>query len=1463
MIPLRIFISYGHDEHVMLAMRLRDDLRDRGHAVWFDEDRLHPGHDWESIIESGLEHLAADRSRSAVVLLLTPHSVRRPDGYCLNEVSRALARGLRIIPLMVVESEPPLSICRIQWLDMRECIPITEKGALYTPKLGQLLRALEEGELETKGIQSRLLGVLEPIQFSADVVKLLRDFTGRQWVIAEVDQWLHNPAGSKVFWITGAPGVGKSAISAWIRDHRHEVAAFHFCDINSEEKRSPAKMVRSLVYQLSTQLRDYQERLSRLPLENIVRDYHEAYTLFEKLLIQPLSDQFPKPDRTIVVLIDALDEATYQRQNEIVRFLTLCADKTPSWLRFLVTSRPEPEIVASFQALSPYVLDTAKAENIDDLRAFMCARLPTITRQQADIILERSEGVFLYVRHVMDALIAGHLSLARLDEFPRGLGDIFQQFFHRQFGSDLEGFEEKITPLLQPILAAFEPLTLGLLKRQCGNMSDTELGRRFNRLGSLFPATGGGDADTIRPFHRSLCDWITDRESAGHYSIAVSDGHRGLADHGWRQYEKDPERMDDYFIQWLPAHLFALGDDVRMTRLLKDFRYLIEKVRRGMLERLLADYRGIPGSVTTSTERLEVETSFFQEKAHILRRGNDDWPAHKILLQLAIEHADESALTLSAERWIADERCDWFWWKQIQRSLHPRKNFCIAVLEGHGDAVGGALELVTGKIISWSSWSKDTTLRVWDGSSGACLAVLAGHTERVRGALPMGGDRFLSWSWDESSIRLWNAATGACIKILSGHTGGVLGALALDGERILSWSRDHTLRLWDLSSSVCDTVFHGHSDRVAGAMVLSDGRILSWSWDATLKIWNISSGECMNTLEGHADVILNALELTNGTLLSWAWDGTLRRWDSQKGICLAVFEGHSKEIKGATQLTDGRILSWGDKTLRIWDPNTGDCSMVLSGHDSGIRGAIVLTDGQLISWSSDATSRIWDVATGNCTAVLTGHTAEIKGAMKLPTGRLLTWSRDRTIRLWDPFHGTCLAILDGHTDAVVSSLMLSNGHLVSWSWDKTLRLWTYGDPIMVDASRRNSTDEQETAQFSECCEPYLPPGKLPDDGGSARHLEAVLGAVILTNGRLASWSRDRFIRLWDVTSGACLKILKPDTNPEVVGVLPLAGARLLSWGGQILRIWDGEAGACLSAFMGHVESCNGAIRLTGERFMTWGGEALKLWDERDGTCISVLDGHRKGHQGFVRGAREMPDGRLLVWSSDGSLRLWDANDRLSPLLMTGHIREIRGAATLSDGTVVSWSADGTIRIWDPTSGDCLAVLKENEEWIIGTAELDNHRLLSWSENQKTRNVDFQLWDLKAGACVGVFSETEAARIFPDWLHLRNAVLNGGCEVGSFTTNSFARSACLWHKSLSLPLAVWHGESDTNASSLLSDGTAVVTQMNGEVSILKLHHGHRRISLAEAEAILVERGELSASEASPQRPESRDQTENLP
>ena len=77
------------------------DLEKRGHEVWFDQERLKPGKDWEIYIEEGLNKVAKAKENGKVICLMTPHSVRRPEGYCLNELARAITRKIKIIPIII------------------------------------------------------------------------------------------------------------------------------------------------------------------------------------------------------------------------------------------------------------------------------------------------------------------------------------------------------------------------------------------------------------------------------------------------------------------------------------------------------------------------------------------------------------------------------------------------------------------------------------------------------------------------------------------------------------------------------------------------------------------------------------------------------------------------------------------------------------------------------------------------------------------------------------------------------------------------------------------------------------------------------------------------------------------------------------------------------------------------------------------------------------------------------------------------------------------------------------------------------------------------------------------------------------------------------------------------------------------------------------------------------------------
>jgi hypothetical protein len=52
------------------------------------------------------------------------------------------------------------------------------------------------------------------IDFSDYITERTRDFTGRDWVFAEIDEWLAAPDAPRHFIIAGEPSIGETAIAA-------------------------------------------------------------------------------------------------------------------------------------------------------------------------------------------------------------------------------------------------------------------------------------------------------------------------------------------------------------------------------------------------------------------------------------------------------------------------------------------------------------------------------------------------------------------------------------------------------------------------------------------------------------------------------------------------------------------------------------------------------------------------------------------------------------------------------------------------------------------------------------------------------------------------------------------------------------------------------------------------------------------------------------------------------------------------------------------------------------------------------------------------------------------------------------------------------------------------------------------------------------------------------------------------
>ena len=543
--PLQIFLSYGHDEHTSDATRIKDDLEKRGHKVWFDDQQLRAGCDWEASIEQGL------RDCDLVVLLMTPHAVRRRrssdptsrDGYCLNEVAKAIEKNKIIVPVLLVtlEDGPPTSICRIQYLEMTDAVPTAEREERYRVRFERLVLAIEENQLDFGGGQARLQRLLRPLDFGRQMERHIASFTGRLWLLADVDAWLASPTGSRVLWLRGGPGIGKSAIATHLCHRRGEVIAHHFCVHGDCDKASPTRAILSIAFQMATHLPEYYRRLQALSLEEEVAK--NPATLFDRLVLQPLARDFPAPDGPRLVIIDALDEATRvdsgnRMQNAIAQLVHKQWQDVPSWLRLFITSRPEAELLAELSHLDPLILDARRPENLDDIRAFLATELSKRGKPHDEhtlaAIIEHSEGVFLYATELLKEIDAGRETLARLHELPHGMNGHYRAFFGRQM-PDLGVYHREIRPILECISAACEPLSLRLLQQVTG-VESYDLARRLDLVGSLFPIRDRGmDSATVAPFHKSVRDWLVTRAQADVYTINLAAGQKCLAYHCWRE----------------------------------------------------------------------------------------------------------------------------------------------------------------------------------------------------------------------------------------------------------------------------------------------------------------------------------------------------------------------------------------------------------------------------------------------------------------------------------------------------------------------------------------------------------------------------------------------------------------------------------------------------------------------------------------------------------------------------------------------------------------------------------------------------------------------------------------------------------------------------------------------------------------------------------------------------------------
>jgi WD40 repeat protein/serine/threonine protein kinase len=479
-----------------------------------------------------------------------------------------------------------------------------------------------------------------------------------------------------------------------------------------------------------------------------------------------------------------------------------------------------------------------------------------------------------------------------------------------------------------------------------------------------------------------------------------------------------------------------------------------------------------------------------------------------------------------------------------------------------------------------------TRVMVFDATSGQPTAVCAGHQDTLWALTFSPDGTRLASGGEDKTPRLWDAATGVLLATCRGHASKVLAvAFSPDGSRLVTASSDGTVRQWNArTGQEVEPPYDRHSAEVVAVRYSPDGQwIASAGNDRTIRVWRATDRQDVAILHGHTGGVIDVAFAPDGRRLASLsrasglvsmWDDTVRLWDMDPRSTLPVLRGHKSYVYPVAYSPDGRWLASGswDNTVRLWDAATGELCATLP-HPSFVGDLAFAPDGTWLVAGPvpDDRLRIQDVAT-----------ARVRKEIPFPGRNLysLTVSPDGTrvaaTRLLDQnSRKQHLNVLDIATG---KSLFSTEGSSLAYSPDgRWLAIGAADDKTVVLLDART---HETVARFS-------------------GHEGAVFKAAFSPDSRfLASCSRDRTVRVWQIDSGKC----------------------------QVLR--------------GHTDEVYAiAFHPDGTRLATAGRDgAVWLWDLARGEEVVRLPGHKS----YVWSLAFSPDGRTLVsGSGDFTVRLWD------------------------------------------------------------------------------------------------------------------------------------------------------------------------------------------------------------------------------
>ena len=383
-------------------------------------------------------------------------------------------------------------------------------------------------------------------------------------ILEDLENWALNDLSSKVYWLVGMAGTGKSTILhslCEILDGKNMLGGSFFCSRGSENTRNARLIVPMIAYSLASTSPCIKSEVIKA-IEDDPKLAEPAYIKmvdqFIKLIHNPIQVSVGNAVKTYkIIVIDALDECdNHQLVSLLIQLILEKSSAVP--LKVFIASRDEPWIHDAFTSRpglrTAFYLHEADKDIVkDDIQKYLTMSLDRIKadhgqtldtwppQSEISALLDRSGTLFIYAATAIRYISQGRFYKSRLSAMANrdikssklqtsDIDGLYNDILDQACGSMEETEVIPMRQLVSMIIFLRNPLAI----QPISSLSELDAQLYLSPLKSVIHVPTNEDG-AVTPFHASFPDFVTDptrclRKCDPPFSVLIpSEGHEMLA----------------------------------------------------------------------------------------------------------------------------------------------------------------------------------------------------------------------------------------------------------------------------------------------------------------------------------------------------------------------------------------------------------------------------------------------------------------------------------------------------------------------------------------------------------------------------------------------------------------------------------------------------------------------------------------------------------------------------------------------------------------------------------------------------------------------------------------------------------------------------------------------------------------------------------------------------------------------